>query len=540
MKICIINTGGTISSVGDPLGPMTSAQFATASEAILEPILNAVFPNTEIDYDTTLTFPESASGVLDSTNLQPSDWVLIAQTVLDNYAAYDGFVILHGTDSLAFTGAALPLLLNVFDDQGFGQAVLSKPVIITGSQVPMYYQPSDAVDIDGNLDPTKLILNFNTDAYQNFCGAVACARLGIPEVGVYFDSYLLRGNRVLKINASEFRAFDSPNYPELAEYGLDLTYYPERMLPGPVNSDVSLSTDTVRDQAVTQLNAISGTINNFPAMQFNAFPAPYTVDNEAGTALIGDLIDAAVGTGITGLILESYGEGNFPSGNPDTPASGVIYQALDRANSGNVVIVDCTQVIAGTVNNSAYASGAWLPNVGALNGADMTPMTGLAKAIILQAAASSNGWSADDVKRLIMLNLFGEVMNVSRLDSRENDRLMPGQSIMALDGSATLINDSLYGPLLQTSDGVNLWSPFTSPEDNGQPGRLVMQNDGNLVLYDNDNTAIWTSGTAASKVVGTPSALMISGSYAAGDLTMTIYDYLNKAVLWTLYSQSTA
>jgi L-asparaginase len=539
MDICIINTGGTISCIGEPLAPMSAAEFATASQTILNPIVAETFPDTTLFYETALTFPESSTGTLDSTNLQPSDWCLMAQYILDNYATYDGFVILHGTDSMDFTGSALPFLLNVFDAQGFGTAVLSKPVIVTGSQVPMFYQ---APTPPSGPKPA-LTLNFNTDAYQNFCGSVAAARLGIPEVGVYFDSKLYRGDRVLKINASEFRAFDSPNYPALAEYGIEMTQYGDLMLPGPVGADVSLDNATALAAAKTQLTAITAAIDSNPVMQLPAFPAPYSVPN--ATAVIADLITACAGQGIKGLVLESYGEGNFPSGNPDHPAgdptatppipAGAIYTALEAANTAGTIIVDSTQVIAGTVNNSAYASGAWLPNVGALSASDMTPMASLTKTMILLSAATANGWTADQVKTLIQLNLFGEIMNVSRLDSRTNATLLPGQSIMALDGSAKLINDPSSGPIMTASDGTFLWAPFGSAAA-GKPGRLVMQNDGNLVLYNASHTALWATNMGDAD--GGSSVLMITGSTGATNLTLSVYNYSAKSVSATLYPQS--
>jgi len=526
MKICIINTGGTISCVGDPLAPMSAADFAAASQTILDPVLAEEFPDTTLVYETDLVFPESTTGTLDSTNLQPSDWCLMAGYILDNYADYDGFVILHGTDSMDFTGSALPFLLNVFDAQGFGTSLLSKPVIITGSQVPMFAETTPG-------DTSDLTLNFNTDAFQNFCGAVACARLGIPEVGVYFDSYLYRGDRVLKVNASEFVAFNSPNYPPLAQYGIRLTQYPDRMLPDPVSSSVSLDNATALAAAQAQLSAISGAIDDFPVMQFNAFPAAYSTTSS--TAIIANLITAAVGTGLKGLVLESYGEGNFPSGNPDNAPEGAVYAALKAANDAGVVIVDSTQVIAGTVNDSAYASGAWLPDVGALSASDMTPMAAFTKTMILQAAAAGNSWTADQVKDLIQLNLFGEIQNVSRLDSRTNSQLLAGQSITALDGSATLSNDPVSGPVLSASDGTFLWAPFGS-QGAGHPGGLFMQNDGNLVLRSADNEPIWATNTGVSG--GASSVLMISGFYGNGDLTLSVYNYSGQTLSATLYSQN--
>jgi L-asparaginase len=526
MDICIINTGGTISCVGEPLAPMSAKQFATAAGSLLDPIIGDAFPGTTLTYETSLVFPESSTGTLDSTNLQPSDWCLMAQFILTNYASYDGFVILHGTDSMDFTGSALPFLLNVFAANGFSLAQLSKPVIITGSQVPMFYQPPNATA------PTNI--NFNTDAFQNFCGAISCAQLAIPEVCIYFDAKLYRGNRSLKVNASGFRAFDTPNYPPLAIDGINLSLNRPAILPGPVGSDVSLDTPAAMALAQSQLAAVTNAIDNFPVMQFNAFPAAYGVANS--TALIANLIGACVGQGIKGLVLESYGEGNFPSGNPDTPSSGAIYKQLAATSASGVVLIDCTQVIAGTVNDSAYASGAWLPQVGALSGSDMTPMAALAKTTVLLAAAKSNNWSLDQVKALIQLNLAGEIQNVSLLDSRTNAALLAGESIMALDGSATLTNDPVAGPLLTSSAGDLLWSPFGSVA-NGQPGRLVMQDDGNLVLRDADNTPLWATNTGQPS--GASSALMIGGSWTAsgGTLTLQVYDYSGQQVTASLYSQ---
>ncbi|MFP2904147.1 asparaginase domain-containing protein [Pyxidicoccus sp. 3LFB2] len=527
MKIAIINTGGTISCVGDPLAPMTASQFAAACEKILNPILAQSFPTLEIAYITDLTFPESKSGTLDSTNLQPTDWCLLAGYILNHYALYDGWVVLHGTDSMDFTGTALPFLLSCFNSNGIATAALSKPVIITGSQVPMFYQ-----------DPKSgaLSLNFNTDAYQNFCGAVASAQTGIPEVCVYFQSELYRGNRVLKTNASEFDAFSSPNYPALGEFGIEFRLEAGNVLPSPVSYAVSLDNPAACQAAIKQLNNIQATINSFPVMQFNAFPASYNSANS--TAILANLIRACMGQGIKGLILESYGEGNFPSGNPDKPSAGAIYQALNDANKAGVVIVDCTQVISGVVNDSAYASGAWLPAVGALNPADMTSTAAFAKLMILLAAAGSNGWSATDVKTLLQLNLLGEMLSVSRLDSRLNASLLPGQSISALDGSATLRNDPVLGPTLANSSGATLWKALSNPSSSDMPGRLVMQNDGNLVFYSRYNTAMWATNTGDSR--GASSMLILGGSASAGSLSLQVYNYSGGTVSRTLYAQPSA
>ncbi|MFL5353033.1 asparaginase domain-containing protein [Archangium sp.] len=528
MKVNVINTGGTISCVGDPLAPMSASQFAQACQQNLNPIIQQQYPGVQLNYVTDLTFPESTSGTLDSTNLQPTDWCLIAGYILNHYAECDGWVVLHGTDSMDFTGTALPFLLSSFSSQGIPTAVLSKPVIITGSQVPMFYQ-----DTKGACS-----LRYNTDAFQNFCGAIAAAQSGVPEVCIYFDSQLFRANRCVKTNASEFNAFSSPNYPALGQYGIAFQLNPEEMLPPPVSNNVSLDNPTVLGQAIAQLNYVTQNINSFPVMQFNAFPAWYSTGSTP-SGLIASLITACVGQGIKGLVLESYGEGNFPSGNPDNPPQGSIYQALQKANASDVVIVDCTQVLQGVVNDNAYAAGAWLPAVGALNPADMTPMAALAKLMVLLSSAgySGNDWGLSDVKRLFQLDLLGEMMSVSRLDSRTHPTLLTGQTLTALDGSATLTNDPVAGPVLTKSDGSVLWTALSSPAAQ-LPGRLIMQNDGNLVFYNRENVALWATNTGVSS--GASSMLILGGSASDGTLTLTVYDYSHGKTTQTLYPSSTA
>ena len=396
MRICIINTGGTIASVGAPLAPMGAEAFAANARRLIDPVLRAMFPDLALDWDTGLAFPESRTGTLDSSNLQPRDWCLIADHILSLYDRYDGFVLLHGTDTMDYTASALPFLLNAFDAAGAPAALLSKPVIVTGSQVPMYQRG----------DPDTL--RFNTDAFQNVCGAVACARQNVPEVCVYFDTRLFRGNRVLKVNASDFCAFDTPNFAPLGQYGITLELERSLMLPGPQEAASSLANPDVRAAMRTRLAAISDAIDDWPVMQFSAFPAAY--DAGGGSARLAALIDACVGTGIKGMVLQSYGDGNFPSGHPDDPVSGAIYRALQQACAAGAIIVDSTQVIAGRLASSSYAAGAWLPDIGAISAGDMTPVAALAKLTLLLAAAPHEGWSRDQVEELFQRNLCGEVV----------------------------------------------------------------------------------------------------------------------------------
>lgn len=530
MKIGVINTGGTISCVGAPLSPMTAAAFAKGCTAILDPILASQFPDLDITYVTDLEFPGSDTKTLDSTNLQPTDWCLLAGYILEHYATVDAWVVLHGTDSMDVTGAALPFLLSGFDRTGIATAVLSKPVILTGSQMPLFRQDTPSA---------PLTLNFNTDAFQNLCGAIATAQTGIAEVCVYFHSKLYRANRVRKTDTAAFDAFSSPNYPPLAELGIGMSVHNDHVLPGPVGDGVSLDNPAVLAAASAQLAFVQATINDFPVMRFSAFPAFY--DPKATTAYIADLINACMAQGTKGLVLEAYGAGNFPSGNVSEPTSGAIYKALKAANDAGVCIVDCTQVLAGTVSNNTYAAGAWLPRVGALSPADLTPVAALAKTMILLAAAAypANQWRLDEVKTLVQLNLLGEMKSVSRLDSRSNHTLMAGQSIATLDGSAILTNDPTQGPVLTDSrnQDVVLWralsTPTPTPMAIDRPGRLTMQNDGNLVFYSRSNAVLWATNTQVAS--GAASQLMLTGSTANETLSLAVFNYATNTQAAVLY-----
>ncbi len=415
MHIAVINTGGTISCVGAPLAPMPAADFAAACRTLLDPVFAQDFPDLRLTYVTDLRFP-SRTGTLDSTNLQPSDWCLLADYILAHYASYDGFVVLHGTDSLDFTGMALPLLLQVFDAEGRGQALLSKPVILTGSQVPMFHQAGrssvafpdgkPAATFPGNAPRGMLELKFNTDAFQNVCGAIVAAQSGIPEVAVFFNGQLFRSSRVRKTDANQFQAFSSPNDPPLATYGITWNRVSSNIL-APPSAAVSLDSPQALARARVQLAAIREVINAPSVMMLPAFPAWYGA--ETGTALIANLIRAVVGEGIQGLVLLGYGAGNFPSGHADDATKGAIYQALDAANKAGVVLVDATMVPKGTVANGTYAAGSWLTAVGALSAADLTPMAALAKLTVLLAARDVHGWSLEVVKRLMQTPLVGEM-----------------------------------------------------------------------------------------------------------------------------------
>lgn len=250
--------------------------------------------------------------------------------------------------------------------------------------------------------------------------------------------------------------------------------------------------------------------------------------------MIANLITGCVANGACGLVLESYGGGNFPSGDPDQPTRGAIFQALSTAEQAGVVIVDASQVIAGNVALSTYAAGAWLADTGAIGAGDMTPMAAQAKAMILLAAAGHHDWSREQVKSLIARNLTGEMRDTNRLDSRINATLRPGQQVAAHDGSAVLTNDPETGPMLRASDPAKgrkiLWQI-------GATGTLSLTGGGNLVLRGHDGALRWQSGTDG---VADGAFLTLLGSWRDGDLTLALLDQsLTRPPVW-LFRQTPA
>ncbi|KGJ94901.1 asparaginase domain-containing protein [Colwellia psychrerythraea] len=567
MQIGLIYTGGTIGCTQNPLTPLDNSAFTTGITDVVLPIIKSQHEDCSFTY---IEFNPDGS-TLDSTNLQPSDWCQVAQKILDYYpnntlgnTPCDAFLVLHGTDSMAWTASALSFLLTGLDKYGNPNAVLDRPVIVTGSQLPLFYQ---------NISTDPLTLLYNTDALQNICGSVEACYSGITESCLYFDAELYRGNRAVKTNASEFDAFSTPNYPSMGEYGVEFDLYTKRILPLPVNSTVSLNTASVLTELNAQLAHVTASLaygdNMVKVKPFLSYPAPYsngtgTSASEIGKGQIADEINSLVAAGLDGLILESYGEGNFPSGDPDNPTYGGTYNALLNATTqaDPVVLMDCTQVIHGTVNATAYASGSWLSNVGARGAYDMTAIATLAKLNWLKALSDYTptggtvyDWDATAIGDLMQNDLRGEIMDIFFLDSRGAVFLSPGESISALhdvttDTSAVFLNDPTLGPVLQTiytdpttgeTTTTILWSALSSsnnpqnpPSDYNMPGNMVMQSDGNLVFYDNSNTAAYASGYVSSSV--TTKLILEAG--ANNEPYLYVYDYRNNEAISVIYGMS--
>ncbi|MDQ7091079.1 MAG: asparaginase domain-containing protein [Methylococcales bacterium] len=406
MKIAVLYTGGTIGCLPDltgALSPLPYDSFKAAFTTYITPIIQARWPHTWVDVIgfKTMTGPLTS---LDSTNLQPHDWCLIATQLLDIYLNYDGFIVLHGTDTMAWTASALSFLFTALDCNGNPIAVLDKPIIVTGSQLPLFEGVNETVNG----------FNYNTDAYQSIFGSVSSIFSGITESCLFFNRKLLRGNRSIKTNASLFDAFSSPNYPPLAEIGIDfsLNTHPYPLL-FPPEIGLSHSNGIPLTHLRNQLTYISNNLNNALILPFSAFPAYYnttaTLNNNYLAEVLNKILEIPQ---LKGLILESYGAGNFPSGNPDKASDGAIYQALAQANASGITIINCTQVLAGTVNANAYAAGAWMNEVGSVDSYDMISVAALCKLIYLNTLRhyNDNNWNQTLIKTLMQTNMVGEIM----------------------------------------------------------------------------------------------------------------------------------
>lgn len=331
-NILIIYTGGTIGMVRTPNGyAPQSGYFRGALDAI--PALSSPeMPNWEF-YEM--------SPLLDSSNMTVVEWNKIAELIAENYERFDGFVVLHGTDTMAYTASALSFMLTN----------LSKPVVLTGSQIPLCEVRSDGRD---NLITSILI------AADGF----------VHEVCLYFGGHLLRGNRAMKYSADGMIAFHSPNYPLLAEAGIEIRYNVAALLPEPKGP--------LRLRLLESVPI--GVIKVFPGIQFSLFESIMTEK-------------------LRGIVIETFGAGNIPG------EGSALLPLIRRASENGTVLVVCSQCPQGTVLLGAYETSCGLTRAGAVSGYDMTTEAAVAKLYYL----FSCGYDNETIKKEMERNLRGEM-----------------------------------------------------------------------------------------------------------------------------------
>ncbi|XP_076604578.1 60 kDa lysophospholipase isoform X3 [Chaetodon auriga] len=358
-RVLVINTGGTIGMTlhDNVLAPTPNALVKTLRKL---PIIHdeAYAEQTCLyqyyGYDNTLVLPLSKqnkriiytileySPLLDSSNMTTDDWGRIGNDIEKNYQNYDGFVVLHGTDTMAYTASALSFMCEH----------LGKPIILTGSQVPIYEMRNDGRD--------------------NLLGALLIAgQFVIPEVCLYFYNKLYRGNRVTKVDAGSFNAFSSPNLPPLATAEVDIK----------INWDtVWRPNTTAKFQVSTKLNRNVGLLRLFPGIT-------------AAT------VRAFLQRPMEGVVMETYGSGNAPDNRSD------LLDELKKATDAGVIIINCTQCLRGTVSPS-YATGQVLMDAGLIAGGDMTPEAALSK---LSYVLAKKDIDLAAKKKMMGQNLRGEM-----------------------------------------------------------------------------------------------------------------------------------
>lgn len=338
-SILLIYTGGTIGMKEDPaaqaLKPFDFSQ-------ILAEVPELGKFAYKIDSHTF-------SPLIDSSDVEPGIWVSLVNLIASKYEDYDGFVILHGTDTMAYSASVLSFMIEK----------LTKPVIFTGSQLPIGMP--------------------RTDGKENLISAVEIAAAKdndghalVPEVCIYFDNMLMRGNRTTKVNSDHFRAFRSENCPPLADAGISIRYN-QNIIRKPENWDSRPIFHTRLDTRVSILKIHPG------------------ITEQVVEHILCSPESRAV-------IIETYGAGNAPS-------KDWFISLINKALEMGKIILNITQCLAGSVNMDIYATGKCLKNAGVCNGYDSTTESALAKLFYLMGISEKN----DEVKKMLEIDLRGEM-----------------------------------------------------------------------------------------------------------------------------------
>jgi len=335
-SILVIYTGGTIGMCKDhKTGALRPVDFNE---------LNEYIPNLELFNFKIESY--SFTPIIDSANMNPSFWVKLVEVIQDNYEIYDGFVILHGSDTMAYTASVLSFMLEN----------LNKPVILTGSQLPL-----------GMI---------RTDGRENFITSleIAAAKIDdtpiVPEVAIYFEDNLYRGNRTYKFNAENFDAFKSVNYPHLAEVGVNIRY----------NESKIRKPNFKRLKVIKKVDSSVAIIRLFPGINQSVFHAMLNAE------------------GLKAVVLETFGAGNAPTDE-------WFVNELEQAINNGLIIVNISQCRGGTVEMGKYETSSLLKEIGLLNGKDMTTEAAITKLMV----ALGNYKTRRDVVKRMETNWRGEM-----------------------------------------------------------------------------------------------------------------------------------
>jgi L-asparaginase len=344
-NILLIYTGGTIGMVENSVtGSLEAFNFSHLNSHMPE------LQRLKFHVDTIVFEP-----VIDSSDVCHKHWQKLLRIIEDHYETHDGFVILHGTDTMAYTASALSFMISN----------LQKPVVLTGSQLPIGKLRTDAKE---NLI-TAMEIAADKDAIGNPI---------VPEVAIFFQNYLLRGNRATKINADNFNAFKTYNCPVLAKSGIQIKYDRNVILKPNYDKKVQFNYPMDRDIVVLKL---------FPGI------SRITLETILGTK------------GIKAVVLETYGSGN-------APRYDWFIEALQEAVKRGVVIVNVTQCEIGCVEMQRYETGRELLKAGVISGYDATVEATITKLMYLLG----NGYSREEIVVRMRVPLAGEI---TRPDARE-------------------------------------------------------------------------------------------------------------------------
>ena len=336
-SVLIIYTGGTI-------GMVENSQTGSLEPFNFHHLLDKVPELRQLGFSiSTVQFEPP----IDSSEIEPDSWVKLVHIIADNYDLFDGFVVLHGTDTMAYTASALSFMLEN----------LNKPVILTGSQLPIGMLRTDGKE--------NLITAIEIAAAKNSAGEPL-----VPEVCIFFGNHLLRGNRTTKISAESFNAFVSTNYPPLAQVGVHI-HYDE-------NQIARVTHKPLRPHYLMNTNIV--VLKRFPGISEQTVRSILNIP------------------GLKGVVLETFGSGN-------APVKEWFLNLLKEAVDKGIVIVNVSQCMGGTVQMSRYGTGSKLENAGVVSGYDSTTEAVLTKLMFL----FGHEYPSKVVKENMNCSLSGEI-----------------------------------------------------------------------------------------------------------------------------------